>query len=282
MRRISTEPSATRELGQLLRSRRARVLPAEVGLPGGRRRRTPGLRREEVALLASISPTYYALIERGRAKRPSRQVLDAFAAALRLTPSERDYLRRLADDSVGDDAVGHAAGTAPERLAPEVAQLVAHLDPHPTYVTGRRWDVLAANRSARALWTDWPALPEASRNLLLWMFAAPEARSIFVEWEKEAAAQLGRFRAAAARHLDEPSFVKLIDRLLATGSDARAMWQRHDVVPLGGGHKRLRHPRLGEVLLHHVVLQVADEPEQKLVTFAPSPADERRIAALID
>lgn len=274
---IGSEPFATRELGQLLRARRARVLPADVGLPDGRRRRTPGLRREEVAQLASISPTYYALIERGRAKHPSRQVIDALAAALRLTPSERDYLRGLADDPVDP-----GEGAATETLAPGVGQLVARLDPHPTYVTGRRWDVLAANRGARTIWVDWLERPAADRNLLLWMFAAPEARSIFVEWEKEAAAQLGRFRAAAARHLGDPSFTALIDRLLATGPEARAMWKRHDVVPLGGGHKRLRHPRLGEILLRHVVLHVADEPEQKIVTFAPTPADERRIAALID
>ncbi len=273
----SDDLAAAGQLGKLLRARREGLAPADVGLPSGRRRRTPGLRREEVAQLASISATYYALLEQGRARHPSTQVLDALSAALGLVPSERAYLQTLAagEGSAPPEAVVR------ETLAPAVAELVARLDPHPTYVTGCRWDVLSSNRAARALWTDWPALAERDRNLLLWMFAAPEAREVFVEWEKEAADQLGRFRAAAAHHLNDPGFGELIDRLHATGPQARALWRRHDIVPLGGGSKRLRHPALGELTLHHVVLQVADNPDHKLVTFAPEPGDEPRIAALI-
>jgi len=277
MRTADTQLGAADELGRLLRARRAALRPGDVGLPPGRRRRTPGLRREEIARLASISPTYYALLERGRAPHPSRQVIEALAAALQLTTTERDYLHALAG---GDTRPGAPQATA-EALAPGVAEFVARQDPHPTYVTGRRWDILAANRAARALWTDWTTRPKTDRNLLLWMFAAPEARSVFVDWEKEAAAQLGRFRAAAARHLADPSFTELIQRLHATGPQAAALWKRHDVIPLAGGHKRLRHPNLGEIVLQHVVLQVADDPEHKLVTFVPTPADEQRIAALI-
>src|SRR5580658_1288591 len=247
-----------------------------MGLPTGRRRRTPGLRREEVAHLASISATYYALLEQGRARHPSPQVIDALATALGLVPSERAYLQALAGDGPTPPALA-----APEELTPGVAELVARLDPHPTYVTGRRWDVLASNRAARTLWTDWPAVPERDRNLLLWMFTAPRAREVFVEWEKEAAAQLGRFRTAAARYLTDPSFAELIDRLHATGPEARTFWKRHDVVPLGGGTKRLRHPELGEIVLHHIVLQIAENPEQKLVTFAPELRDQARLAELI-
>jgi transcriptional regulator with XRE-family HTH domain len=264
------------QLGTLLRTRREGLTPAEMGLPTGRRRRTPGLRREEVAHLASISATYYALLEQGRARHPSPQVIDALATALGLVPSERAYLQALAGDGQTPPALA-----APEELPPGVAELVARLDPHPTYVTGRRWDVLASNRAARTLWTDWTAVPERDRNLLLWMFTAPRAREVFVEWEKEAAAQLGRFRTAAARYLTDPSFAELIDRLHATGPEARAFWKRHDVVPLGGGTKRLRHPELGEIVLHHVVLQIAENPEQKLVTFAPELRDQARLAELI-
>jgi transcriptional regulator with XRE-family HTH domain len=269
--------TAAAQLGKLLRARREGLTPADVGLAPGRRRRTPGLRREEVAHLASISATYYALLEQGRARHPSPQVIDALAIALGLVPSERDYLHALA----AGESSASAAHAARETLAAGVAELVARLDPHPTYVTGRRWDVLTSNRAARVLWTDWPALPEPDRNLLLWMFAAPQAREVFIEWEKEAAAQLGRFRTAAARHLTDPSFGELIDRLHATGPQARTLWKRHDIVPLGGGRKRLRHPELGEITLQHVVLQIAENPDHKLVTFAPTPDDEPRIAALI-
>ena len=202
-------------------------------------------------------------------------MLDALAQALRMAPAERDYLHVLVHGGPP------AARTLPaETLAPGVAELLDHLDPHPSYVTGRCWDVLGANRAARALWTDWPRLPPPERNLLLWMFT-PDARAVFVEWEQEAAAQLARFRTAAAHDPADPRFAAVVERLLASGPDARAWWARHDVARLASGRKRLRHPRLGELELRHVVLQVADAPEQKLVTFAPSARDAQHIAALI-
>ena len=141
--------SRGRELGNLLRSRRDRLQPVDVGLPPGSRRRTRGLRREEVAALAAISPTYYTFLEQGRELHPSRQVLDSLASALHLTAAERAHLHQLAYD-------GPPAPAPPivESLAPGLAELVTRLDPCPTYVAGRRWDVLAANRAARVLWTD--------------------------------------------------------------------------------------------------------------------------------
>src|SRR5579872_7187120 len=142
-------------LGQLLRSRRERLTPAEAGLPadsfGGRRRRTAGLRREEVALLASMSATYYTFLEQGRPVRPSAQVLDALAEALRMSAAERRYLHVLA----GANDHNETHGPPPERLDPAVADLVERLEPYPTLVKGRRWDVLAANNAARELFADW-------------------------------------------------------------------------------------------------------------------------------
>lgn len=277
MRSTGSDLTAATELGALLRARRAALRPDDVGLPAGRRRRTPGLRREEVAQLAAISPTYYALIERGRARNPTRQVVNALATALRLSPPESDYLHTLA----AGESTPPAPAASAEILASGVAELVTRLDPYPAYVTGQRWDVLAANRAARALWTDWPAVPEPDRNMLMWTFTAPAAREVFADWESEAAALLARFRTAAARHLGDPSFTQLIDRLHATSPEVRAWWDRHHVAPLGGGTKRLRHPQLGEIHLQHVVLQVADNPEHKLVTFTPTPHDTQRIATLI-
>lgn len=269
------QSDSAHELGDLLRARREALQPADVGLVPGPRRRTSGLRREEVAMLASISPTYYAFLEQGRGVRPSRTVLDSLSGALRLAPAERDYIHALVH---GGPPPADGQGTI-EILAAGIAELVDRLDPHPTYVTGRSWDVLAANRAARALWTDWPALAPADRNMLVWMFT-PAARDAFVEWESEAAAQLARFRGAAARHPGDPRFTELIERLHATSAEVREWWPRQEVAQLGSGRKRLRHPSLGEIELRHVVLQVADEPEQKLVTFAPAAADEPRIAEL--
>jgi transcriptional regulator with XRE-family HTH domain len=255
-------------LGQLLRSRRERLVPADVGLPPGARRRTAGLRREEVALLANLSTTYYTFLEQGRPVRPSAQVLDALAAALRMDAAERSYLHVLAHG--GEDGNGAPAAVPAERVDPAVAGLVRRLDPFPTYVKGRRWDVLAANDAARELFTDWQALPPGQRNLVRWMFTTGRAREVYAEWEAEARAMLGRFRLAAARHRGDPGFGALIAELRSDSEQVREWWPRHDVTAIGSGSKKLRHPTLGLVDYAHVVLQVADNPDQTLVTFSPA------------
>jgi transcriptional regulator with XRE-family HTH domain len=258
-------------LGQLLRSRRERLTPADVGLPAGSRRRTVGLRREEVALLANVSTTYYTFLEQGRQVRPSAQVLDALAAALQMSAAERRYLQVLAHG--GDDPPGGGmaiTASPPEQLDWGVADLVQRLDPFPTIVKGRRWDVLAANAAAAELFTDWTVLPDEERNLVRWMFTTDRAREVYLEWEPEARAMLGRFRLAAARYRDDPDFTALISGLLRDSEQVRQWWPEHDVVAVGSGSKKLRHPRLGPVSYSHVVLQVADNPDQTLVTYSPS------------
>jgi transcriptional regulator with XRE-family HTH domain len=227
---VAGDPEA---LGQLLRSRRERLLPDDVGLPAGRRRRTAGLRREEVALLASLSTTYYTFLEQGRPVRPSAQVLDALASALRMTTAERRYLQVLAHGRDGAGSAAVALAAPPERIDPGVVDLVQRLDPFPTFVKGRRWDVLTSNAAARELFTDWEALPSGERNLVRWMFMTDRARAVYLEWEPEARAMSG-----------------------------------HDVTAVGSGSKKLRHPRLGPVDYSHVVLQVADRPDQTLVTYS--------------
>jgi transcriptional regulator with XRE-family HTH domain len=270
----SDTPAAVRarELGDLLRARRDRLRPADVDLPAGSRRRTSGLRREEVAQLASISPTYYAFLEQGREIRPSRQVLDALARALRLSEAERGHIHQLAH---GDPAPNTRSA---ETASPAVVALVERLDPYPTYVTGRRFDVLASNRAARALWTNWPTVPPDQRNMLWWTFCDPAARTTLVDWETEASALLARYRAAADRHPHDPTFAQLTNRLQAANADVRQWWSRHEIAPLSSGAKRLRHPTIGEIELQHIVLQLADDPEQKLVTF--TPADQEDLARI--
>ena len=262
-------------LGQLLRSRRERLVPADVGLSSGladgRRRRTAGLRREEVALLANLSVTYYTFLEQGRPVRPSAQVLDALAAALRMSAAERRYLGVLAYGPDGTSGTAPAASAPPERLEPAVADLVQRLEPFPTLVKGRRWDVLAANPAARELFADWTAGPPGERNLVRWMFTADQAREIYLEWEPEARAMLGRFRLSAARYPEDPDVRALIAELQRDSEHVQDWWPRHDVAPIGGsGPKKLCHPRLGPVEYTHAVLQVADHPDQTLVTYSPA------------
>ncbi len=275
-RLASSRPSASRsELADLLRTRRDRLTPADVGLPAGSRRRTAGLRREEVAQLAGVSTTYYTFLEQGRDVRPSRQVVTALAGALRLSSAERAHLFQLAGITPAAD--DHAQA---ETVAPVVGAMVDRLDPFPAYLKGRRWDVLAANRAARALFADWPARAPGDRNKVWWMFTDPAARKVYVDWEREASDMLARFRAAAARRLDDPDFTDLIERLHQASPEVRSWWPRYEVEPVGGGTKRLHHPALGDVAFQHAVLQVADHPEQMLVYFTTADVPESKLADL--
>jgi len=274
---VSSSPRSPSRAGlaELLRTRRDRLTPADVGLPAGSRRRTAGLRREEVAQLAGVSATYYTFLEQGRDVRPSRQVVAALAGALRLSPAERAHLFQLAGIPLAADDQDLV-----EAVDPVVGSLVSCLDPFPAYVKGGRWDVLAANRAARALFTDWAALAPGDRNKVWWMFTDPAARKVYVDWEQEASDLLGRFRAAAARRPDDPAFTTLIERLHQASPEVRDWWPRYEVRPVGSGTKRLHHPALGDVAFQHTVLQVADHPEQMLVYFTTSAVPEDKLAVL--
>jgi transcriptional regulator with XRE-family HTH domain len=245
----------------MLRRRRESLRPADVGLPDRPRRRTPGLRREEVAAMANISPTYYAYLEQGRPVNPSTQVIAALAASLQMTPLESRHLVELVH------GIPEATSAAVEILDPRVADLVNRLEPDPAYVAGRTWDVLTANPAARQWWVDWPSLPPEDRNMLVFMFLHPQSRQRFADWETEARALLARFRVAYSRHSGDAQFEALLHRLLTESADAHRWWPQHELAPIGPGRKTMIHPELGTTTFEHVVFTVADAPEQKLVIF---------------
>ena len=191
-----------------------------------------------------------------------------------MSAAERRYLHVLAGD--GGDRDNENDGPPPERLDPAVADLVRRLEPFPTLVKGRRWDVLAANPAARELFADWQTPQAQERNLVRWMFTTDQAREVYLEWEPEARALLGRFRLAAARYPDDPDVRALIAELHRDSEHVRDWWPRHDVTAMGSGAKKLRHPRFGPAAYSHVVLQVADHPDQTLVTYAPQKDTSNR------
>ncbi|MFB9839926.1 helix-turn-helix transcriptional regulator [Actinoallomurus acaciae] len=261
---MTTSVLRRRELGAFLRSRRERISPAETGLPTTGRRRTPGLRREEIALLAGISATWYTYLEQGRDVRPSGQVLEALATALRLSEHERDHLLHLAGDTPDEPA------DEPEPLAPGVADVPALVEPNPSYVTGVRYDVLCHNPSAAELFKGIDTMPEP--NLARWVFTEPAARQVLVDWEREAQNVLARLRAATGRHPDHPRFTRLIEELHTASPQVRAWWPRYDIQVSRSGTKRLRHPRLGVITLTHTAFHVAERPEQTLVIYSEGVA----------
>jgi transcriptional regulator with XRE-family HTH domain len=267
------------ELADFLRRRRESIKPADVGLRGGGRRRTPGLRREEVAQLAGVGATWYTWLEQGRDVRASLEVLDALAAALRLTPAERTHLILLGRGEEAPQCKPPA-----ERATPSIRRLVQSLGPNPAYVIGRRWDYLAWNEAAQALFGDFAAIPKPARNHLWQIFMDGWRRETLVDWEPSARLAVAKFRADSARHLGDPSFEELIHALRHSSRDFCTMWERHEVASTGHGRKQFRYPKLGTLLFEHAVFHPTDAPEQRLVLYSPVPASDtaEKLAELIE
>jgi transcriptional regulator with XRE-family HTH domain len=269
------------ELGRFLRAHRARVRPADVGLPAGPgTRRTPGLRREELAALAGVSIDYYTRLERGKETRPSPAVVDALASALRLDYEEHGYLRALASQ---------AARHAPEPLAapsravrPTVLRLLETVRPSPAYVLSRTYDVLAANPGGWRLLpglTDWPA---RQRNTIRYTFLHPTARDLLPDWEQKARACVAQLRAVAGSYPDAPDLATLVGELIVKSPDFGRLWERYEVRRVGNGQKSYRHPDVGPVTLDHEVLELNRTDGQRLVVYmaVPGSADHDAMVLL--
>ena len=258
-----TSTTTRAELSDFLKSRRARLTPATVGRQNGQRRRTPGLRREEVADLAGVGLTWYTWLEQGRDIRVSPQVLAAISRALRLEPAERTHLFHLAGQ----------APPAPEpvadALSPRLRRILDGWDPLPAHVAGRRRDVLAWNRASDAVY-GWSRLPEGKRNTLWWAFMVPATRRVLVDWDREVALAVAGFRADAGRDLVESDYQELIGELLEGSPEFAAIWARQDVRGRQEGRKRLQHPELGRLDLEFTILHVAEQPSLRLYLYTPA------------
>ena len=274
-----------RELGDFLRSRRAAIDPADVGLPSGPRRRAPGLRREEVALLAGVSVTWYTWLEQGRAERPSRSVLDAVARALRLDDAEHSHLLTLARRAAGDGAVEASSRARRAGEGVDAVDLAGHppdalvrtldaLDPAPSYLLGPRWEYLAWNRAQGLLYPKAESLAVEDRNLLFIVLCEPSARELVVDREDEARAMVTEFRASTALLRGDPDLEELIARLRRESPEFERWWSGLDVA---GFHSRLRrydHPRAGPLTFEYQAFEPAEWPGHRLVTQLPVPGDD--------
>lgn len=248
-----------RELGVFLRARREHTPPKDAGLSGSPRRRTPGLRREEVATLAGISPTWYTFLEQGRDVRASHQVLAAIARALKLGDAERTHLFAIATDTP-------PAHVPEQTLDPEVARVVDQLEPNPAYVTGETFDVIAWNSSAAELFRG--ALTDRNRpNLVRWVFLSSDARDVLFDWTEVAQGLLARVRARAGRQPGLASFVELEDELRRASPEADQWWPRYDIGTEGAGIKRVRLIDGQEQRLAYTSFDVAEKPGQTMTVY---------------
>ncbi|MGW0552047.1 helix-turn-helix transcriptional regulator [Streptomyces altiplanensis] len=258
------------EIREFLRTRRARITPDQAGLaPHGGPRRVPGLRREEVAQLAGVSVDYYIRLERGRTQGVSETVLEAVARALHLDEAERAHLFDLAQPTTAQ--ARRKRPLAPQRVHPVLYRTLDSLSV-PAVVQGRRTDVLAANRLAHALYTDFEARPRRERNFARFVFLDEAARALYADWEKVAGDCLAMLRLYAGRHPDDPQLTELIGELSLHSGTFRRMWADHDVQAHTTGTKRLHHPLVGDLTLDYLVLAVEGDPEQTLTIYTPEPA----------
>jgi transcriptional regulator with XRE-family HTH domain len=260
-----SEEARRKEFAAFLRSRRERISPEDVGIRATERRRTPGLRREEVAELAAVGVTWYTWLEQGRPVRASAQVLQAIADALLLDPSERAYLFTLAE-------VAQPPAQQQDRdIPPFLPALLRQLDPYPAAVQNARWDVLAFNRSFDGL-LGMGRLPRAERNALMLYFTDPDRPRQWLEWEENAPRLVSQFRTVMARHVSDQAWQQLLNRLRQASPLFDRLWQQHEVGVYGNVPKHFRHPVVGELGLIRFHLW-AEPREDGLLAVGYTPAD---------
>lgn len=259
------------ELADFLRTRRARVTPDRAGLPDDRRaRRVPGLRRDEVARLAGVSTEYYTRIEQGRAQNPSPEVIEALAGTLRLNPSEREHLT----DLLARPAPARRAPAGPQRVRPGLHLMLQTLGHVPAFILGRRTDVLASNRLAREVLTDFDALPAPRRNLARYCLLDPEARERIGDWEQIAAETVAMLRLEAGRSPHDRRLADLIGELTLKSPEFSGWWNDHRVLRRTHGAKHYRHPLVGELHFSYESFQVPGDTDQTMCVYNVEPGSD--------
>jgi transcriptional regulator with XRE-family HTH domain len=266
-----TRSEGRRDLAAFLRSRRDRLSPLDVGLTAGARRRTPGLRREEVAQLAGVGITWYTWFEQGRDIQVSASFLENLARALRLDSTEREHLFTLAHHR-------------PPPIVPVVSEaspaLQRMLDslPNPAHVKTSRWDLVAWNRPMAIVFGDFSKVPPERRNTLWLVFTDPKLRRILADWETDARRALARFRFDFGRSNNDPAFVQLIRELDEASPEFHRWWPQQDVDGFGEGLKRVVHSELGEIEFEHNAFAVENAQDLRLIMYTPVAGDSAAMA----
>ena len=273
---MSTHGQDDRRLGAYLRDRRAKLDPTSFGLPP-ERRRTPGLRREEVAQRANISPTWYTWLEQGRGGAPSAGVLDRIARALMLTDVEREHLFLL-----GLGRPPEARYRRDEAVTPRLQRVLEALEPCPALIRTATWDVVAWNRAATVMLTDYAQLPSRERNLLRLIFLDPRVRAAHYDWRSVARFVVAAFRIDAARAGAAAEAAPLVEELCRVSPEFEAMWRANDMPSHAEAVKHIRHPILGPISFEFSAFAVDGRPDLSLLVYNPATAaDAAKIASMV-
>ncbi|MGG3641342.1 helix-turn-helix transcriptional regulator [Bacillus gobiensis] len=265
------DSSKHKELGDFLRTRRMRISPEEAGLKNdSTRRRTPGLRREEVAALSGISLAWYTNLEQGRPIRVSEQVLESLSRTLKLDKDEKSYLFLLANQWLPSDSVLEQKENG-DTISSALQLILDELHPCPAYIIGNRWNIAAWNEMAAEVFGYSYDMNEFERNIIWRMFTRDDYRKLFVNWEYMASGLLGQFRSFYAKYTDGPWYNELVTQLLATSSEFQEWWPRHEVFSIPEGNKEMNHPKLGNLKMDYTNFLLAEEKNMFLTIFTPQP-----------
>jgi transcriptional regulator with XRE-family HTH domain len=271
------ESERRQALADFLRRRRARLSPGEVGLPPGLRRRTPGLRREEVAQLANIGTSWYVWLEQGRDVHPSVSVLESLAQALKLTLNERRHLFLLA----GQPPPTHPFPSQ-EQVSPALQRVISDLDPNPAFAMGRRWDYLAWNKAAECVFAIAQPAPPYSENAIWRLFTSPTARACYPHWEHLARGVLAEFHTTSTLYPGDAWFEELIEDLKEASPEFCQWWSHQDAPGSIGGHKVMEHLTLGHLEFEHILLQMPSDPEVRILICTPNAATRTKLERLLE
>ncbi|WP_043265345.1 helix-turn-helix transcriptional regulator [Streptomyces sp. CT34] len=263
-----TDQDRRRVLAEFLRSRRERITPRDAGIVAGPRRRTPGLRREEVAQLSGVSVTWYTWLEQARDISVSRQVLTSLARALMLSSVELRHLFALAGERPPEQPPVRGPGPALQRLVDALA-------PHPAYLLDANWDLVGWNSAEAGLIGDPGELAPDERNLLWLVFTDPAMRTLLADWEGQARDLVAQFRADARERFDDPRFDRLTRELRRVSPEFSEWWQAHDLADFGSSRRVFRHPRVGSLTFDYVKLAALDAPGVKLFVCMPTDEETR-------
>jgi transcriptional regulator with XRE-family HTH domain len=258
------ERDSRRELADFLKTRRTRLAPADFGLPSGQRRRTLGLRREEVAALAGVGLTWYTWLEQGKDIRVSTSFLENLAQALKFSEAERSHLFALAQHRAPP-----ATGPAYQSIAAERLQPILDVIDSPAYARNNRFDVIAWNTANTRMFGDFSSIAPRERNVIWLMFARTYHRRAMPNWEADARSILAKFRMSFGQAPDAAAFLSLISELSGVSADFRRMWAEHDVSDLGEGATHFVSPRQGERLFQHHIMMPEAWPDLRIIVYVP-------------
>jgi len=255
------------ELAHFLRTRRERLSPSLFHLPeGAKRRRTPGLRREELAQIAGISSTWYMKLEQGQEIQVSAQVLESLVRVFQLTTAERTHLYMLARQELPLFVQSHT-----RKINPDLQRVLNALNPHPAIVLNERWDIVGWNQAASQVFVDYSTLPDWERNLVWIMFTQPDQRILFAYWECWAQRILALFRACGGYGAGESWFIERRDHLMQASPEFHTWWKMHEVGEAHMEQTSLNHPRVGSLKLQLTALRVVDNPNLQIFVYTPLP-----------